>query len=191
MEHLARLGALGGFVTRRRQALWQVAELARQVPGPLAAVLPAEPGVELPTMDPGETVDEDYRMGGASTTLHPLAILRPYLAEVGVLTASGLSAPGAPAGGATVTVAGMVICRQRPPTAGGLTFVTLEDETGFTNLIVDARLSDEQRSALRASVLGATGVVERADGVTNLRVRRLQPLSDAPSIEGLSSHDYR
>lgn len=191
MEHLARLGALGGFVTRRRQALWQVAELARQVPGPLAAVLTAESGVELPTMGPGQTLGEDYRMGGASTTLHPLAILRSQLGAVGVLTARGLAAVDGPSVGALVTVAGMVICRQRPPTAGGLTFVTLEDETGFTNLIVDARLSDEQRSALRASLLGATGVVERAEGVTNLRVRRLQPLSDAQSIEGLSSHDYR
>lgn len=194
MEHLARLGALGGFVTRRRQALWQVAELARQVPGPLAAMLPAEPGVELPAMAAGDTVQEDYRMGGASTALHPLAILRPRLDAAGVLAAIHLSADGArPAHrtGALVTVAGMVICRQRPPTAGGLTFVTLEDETGFTNLIVDARLSDQQRPALRASLLAATGVIERADGVTNLRVRRLQALADAESIEGLSSHDYR
>ncbi|MFT7463510.1 MAG: error-prone DNA polymerase, partial [Pseudohongiellaceae bacterium] len=190
MEHLARLGALGSFVTRRRQALWQVAELARKVPGPLAARLPVEREIELRVMGPGETVGEDYRMGGASTTLHPLAILRSQLTAAGVLTAGGLAAAGAPSAGSLVTVAGMVICRQRPPTAGGLTFVTLEDETGFTNLIVSARISDEQRQAMRASLLGATGVVEWADGVTNLRVRRLQPLSDAQSIEGLSSHDY-
>jgi error-prone DNA polymerase len=84
----------------------------------------------------------------------------------------------------------MVICRQRPPTAGGLTFVTLEDETGFTNLIIDSRLSEEQRGALRVSLMAASGVVERADGVTNLRVRRLHPIVDSESIEGLASHDY-
>jgi error-prone DNA polymerase len=144
-------------------------------------------------MGPGDALQEDYRMGGASTALHPLAILRPRLDAAGVVAAIHLSGDGGGPpvrAGQVAIVAGMVICRQRPPTAGGLTFVTLEDETGFTNLIIDSRLSEEQRGALRVSLMAASGVVERADGVTNLRVRRLHPIVDSESIEGLASHDY-
>jgi error-prone DNA polymerase len=188
MEHLARLGALAGFARRRRQALWEVAQLARTSPGPLADALPAEARVALPPMDEGEKLAEEYRMGGVSVSRHPLAILRARLAAGGVLSARALPdrRPGE-----TVAVAGMVICRQRPPTAKGLTFVTLEDETGFANLIVDPRLAAEAPGVLAAPLLLASGRLEQADGVTNLRVTMLRALTDGTRIDGLASHDYR
>ena len=92
--------------------------------------------------------------------------------------------------GSEVTVAGMVICRQRPPTAGGLTFVTLEDETGFANLIVTPQVAERQRDGVRACLVLATGRLERADNVVNLRAHRLLPLDGRQSLEGITSHDY-
>jgi error-prone DNA polymerase len=95
-----------------------------------------------------------------------------------------------------IAVAGLVVCRQRPPTAGGLTFVTLEDETGFANLIVTPDVARRDRAGLAASLLLAVGRLEHADGVVNVRVTRLAPLDHGPvrhdrPIDGLPSHDYR
>ena len=105
-----------------------------------------------------------------------------------MLPARALSADGSLRPGQSVTVAGMVICRQRPQTASGLTFVTLEDETGFANLVVMPDVAERERTGLAAGLLLATGRVERSDGVVNLRAQRLQPLGDA--LAGLRSHDY-
>jgi error-prone DNA polymerase len=98
--------------------------------------------------------------------------------------------------GQRVAVAGLVICRQRPQTASGLTFVTLEDETGFANLIVTPDVARRDRAGLAASLLLAVGRLEHADGVVNVRVTRLAPLDHGPvrhdrPIDGLPSHDYR
>jgi error-prone DNA polymerase len=187
MEHLARLGALRGFAARRRHALWDVAQLARKSPGPLADALPIEGPVHLRAMTVGEEMAEDYRMGGVSTSRHPLAVLRPRLLRVGVTAARDLPRQRQ---GAPVMVAGMAICRQRPPTAGGLTFVTLEDETGFANLIVAPDVAAASPGDLRSPLMLAGGRLEQADGVTNLRVTRLTALTEATRIEGIASHDY-
>ncbi|MGQ0552893.1 MAG: DNA polymerase III subunit alpha [Planctomycetota bacterium] len=191
MESLARLGALAGFEARRRQALWQVATMARRVPGPLAEPLPAEGEARLPLQSAAEIVSENLALGGVSVERHPLELLRVRLAESGVLTAAAL---GRARG--EVAVAGMVICRQRPPTAGGLTFVTIEDETGFANLIVTPEVATRDRAGLRASLVLAVGRVEHADGVVNLRAGRLRTLDIGPlrgqqALDGLPSHDYR
>jgi len=215
MEHLARLGAFAGFDLRRREALWRLAQLARQVPGPLAEPLPPEAPFALPEPTEVEALAEDYHLGGISVSRHPIALLRRRLDALGVLRARDLAAggrhghdgsgrsttePARPRAGSQrspataprgeVAVAGMVICRQRPPTAGGLTFVTIEDETGFANLIITPQLGERDRDGLRASLVLAHGRLERADGVVNLRATRLQALDGRRQVDGVRSHDY-
>ncbi|HTE06196.1 MAG TPA: hypothetical protein VK824_08370, partial [Planctomycetota bacterium] len=225
MEALARLGALDGFETRRRHALWAVAQLARRVPGPFAEPLLPERDVTLPSQDASEILRENYRMGGISVDRHPLELLRERLHAAGVLRACdllpdaphegtaergspmphgmagqrgstvphGAAAPhgdAAPRAGSEVWVAGMVICRQQPPTAKGLVFVSLEDETGFINLIVAPELAVRDREGLRACLMLAVGRIERASGVVNVRATRLSSLDRGTVIEGMPSHDY-
>jgi len=194
LESLARLGALEGFAARRRDALWAVAQLARQVPGPLAEPLQPERAVLLPAQDDAEVVRENYRVGGISVERHPLELLRAQLDAAGALRARDLltaDRAGAPRPGSEVWVAGMVICRQRPTTAKGLTFVTLEDETGFANLIVEPALAARDRDGLHACLLLAVGRLQCADGVVNIKASRLMSLDRGVLIEGVASHDYR
>ncbi|GJM20409.1 MAG: error-prone DNA polymerase [Planctomycetota bacterium] len=217
MEALARLGALRAFDTRRRQALWEVAKLGHADGGPLATVFPDEGDVALRDLRAFERVCENYRQGGASPTRHLMRELRPKLTELDVWTAreivAGRRSKAAVARGARdvgaraaktraaaqrspsatrstgVRAAGLAICRQMPPTAGGLCFVTLEDETGFVNLIVTPEVGERCRDGLRAPMILAEGPLERADGVVNLRAKRLWPLW-GEQLEGLASHDY-
>jgi error-prone DNA polymerase len=191
LEHLARLGALAGFEARRRHALWLVARMARRVPGPLAEPLPPEGDVTLPALSEQEAVRECYRMAGVSVERHPLALLRPRLHAAGVLPAGELLARGPAARGREVWVAGLAICRQRPPTAGGLTFVTLEDETGFANLLVPPAVAARDREGLHAMVVLGVGRLEFAEGVVNVKATRLISLDGGRAIEGVPRHDYR
>jgi error-prone DNA polymerase len=192
MENLARLGALGGFESLRRQALWRVAQMARKVPGPLAEPLPGEADVQLPTMSAGEIIREDYAMGGLSVERHPIELLRAELDRAGVVSASALRGTGADVRpGRRVAVAGMVICRQRPGTARGLTFVTLEDETGFANLVVFPDVAQAHPAGLKACLMLAQGRIEAADGVVNVRADTLISLDGGRPVEGFRSHDYR
>ena len=89
-----------------------------------------------------------------------------------------------------VAVAGMVICRQRPRTASGLTFVTLEDETGFANLIISRELAARDREGLSATLMLAEGRVERSRAVVNIHAERLHSLDGGRPLAGLLSHDY-
>ena len=88
-------------------------------------------------------------------------------------------------------MAGLVICRQRPTTAKGLTFVTLEDETGFVNLVVRPEVAARDRAGLFAALTLATGRIECADGVVNLQAERLVPLDAGLPLRGVPSHDWR
>jgi error-prone DNA polymerase len=191
LEHLARLGALSGFEARRRHALWLVARMARRVPGPLAEPLGPEEDVTLPAQSEEDVVREGYRMAGVSVERHPLELLRPRLHAAGVLPARELLARGPAGRGREVWVAGLAICRQRPPTAGGLTFVSLEDETGFANLIVTPDVATRDREGLLAMIVLGIGRLEFADGVANVKAARLISLDDGRPIEGVPRHDYR
>jgi len=191
-ETLARLGALRGFETRRRQALWRVARMARVVPGPLARPAPGEPAVVFPEPSEDELVREDYAIGGISPDRHPMTSLRSRLARAGVVEARRLVARGPPLRrGPRVAVAGLVICRQRPQTAKGVTFLTLEDETGFANALVEPGRARACADALRAPLLVVAGPLERADGVVHVRAERLVPLRAGEDLDGLRWHDYR
>ena len=165
-SRLAEAGALAGLEARRRDALWQVRGLVRA----LAPVLPAEAARDgtpaFDDLDLGETIAWDYRTGAHSPRGHPLAALRERLRARGLPDARAVSAMR---DGRKTRYAGLVICRQRPGTAGGVVFMTLEDETGFVNLVVWSRVFDAHALIARtASFLGVTGTIQRAAGVVHL-----------------------
>jgi len=165
--------------------------MARRAPGPLAEPLGPEDEVRLPVQSEEEAVREGYRMAGVSVERHPLELLRPRLHAAGVLPARELLARGPTGRGREVWVAGLAICRQRPTTAGGLTFVSLEDETGFANLIVTPDVAARDREGLLAMIMLGIGRLEFADGVVNVKATRLISLDDGRPIEGVPRHDYR
>ncbi len=187
---LAEIGALASFGQDRRGALWQV-ERAVRAAGPLldqAALAEHEQGhpSPLPRMSLDERVSADYQGTGLTIGPHPMALRRGDLALRGVLRAMDL-----PKGrhGRRVRVAGAVITRQRPGTAKGFVFLTLEDETGIANVIVTPDLF----AASRATVVGEAyllveGVLQIQEGVTAVKADRLLGLGAAgPDI---ASHDF-
>ncbi len=185
LEALAAVGALASFGLTRRAALWQVARLARPA-GPLLDDLSDPAPSPLPEMSSLEETLADYH--GASITLgpHPIAYLRAGLRERGVTAAADL--PKLP-NGARVTTAGSVIVRQRPGTAKGLLFMTLEDETGMSQAIVTPDLLEEHRKLLvGASGLAVEGVLQKRDGSLSVKAERFWPLDD---LARTPSHDFR
>lgn len=158
-------------------------------PPPLLAGLP-EKEVEPDLPVPGEADDllADYASLGLTLGRHPMALLRPSLGRRRLLPASVVNglAPGA-----RVRTAGLVTCRQRPVTASGVTFVTLEDETGTLSLVVWPRLAERQRQALLASrLLAVTGTVEREGSVVHVVASRLEDLSALIGTLQARSRDF-
>jgi error-prone DNA polymerase len=157
---LAQAGALEALVSGRRQALWAAA--APRVPGLFRGRALAEPEVSLPALAPLEQLVLDYEKKGLSVHDHPLLHLRPILARQKVVTARELVLLEA---GCEVRVAGLVTCRQQPYTAKGVVFLTLEDETGSSNLILRPHVFARYRqAALKSTLLMARGRVERVGG---------------------------
>ena len=117
-----------------------------------------------------------------------MEFLRSMLDSAGVLPAEGLKACRT---GTEVRVAGMAICRQRPGTAKGVTFVTLEDETGFSNFVVMPDVRERFRDMLRAPLLLLEGVVENEHGVVNVLARRAERLDLKGDLGAQQSRDYR
>jgi error-prone DNA polymerase len=213
---LAEIGALNSLGYDRRGALWQVEQAVRP-PGELFAAHETErgeqgwaPGVGLPAsgepaagslkpeagslkpdvsplspMTPIERMTADY--AGTSLTIgpHPMSMRRHDLALRGVQRAVDL-----PRGrtGQRVRTAGMVITRQRPGTAKGFVFLTLEDETGVANVIVRPDLFAAERAALvSVPFLLVEGILQNIDGVTSVKAERVEPLAGLPAAE---SHDF-
>jgi error-prone DNA polymerase len=175
LVRLAMAAALSSLSPSRRQALWEIQAL-----GPLeeedlffGRALDDTP-VTLPELTAAESVSADYQTVGLSLAQHPLELLRPQLNRQGALTAMQLHKAKA---GRRVAVGGMVICRQRPPTAKGFCFISLEDETGISNLVIEPQLFERFRREIITSVfLYAEGALERAGKVVNLKVQRLKHL---------------
>ncbi len=143
----------------------------------------------LPPMSPAEEVLADYRTAGLSLRAHPMTFLRAGLAKRGVVTAASLKTlPD----GTRVCVAGVVLVRQRPGTAKGITFVTLEDETATANLIVRPAIWKRYReAALGATVLLAHGRLQRQGDVIHVLTTKLQNLSPWMRQLGDQSRDFR
>jgi error-prone DNA polymerase len=204
---LADIGALNAFTNERRSALWQVERAVRPAgelfrdsgfgirdseeheerePRTYGSRIP-DPGSRspLPTMDDHERLRADYAGMGLTIGPHPMSLRRDDLALRGVLRAVDL--PQA-RDGRRVRVAGMVITRQRPGTAKGFVFLTLEDETGVSNVIVRPDLFDRERmTVIRQPFLLVEGVLQHQDGVLSVKAERLQGIDGGASVD---AHDF-
>ena len=167
---LAESGAFECFGLNRRDALWAVRGLAASLRDPLP--LPAAPvQPTFPATSFVEDIAWDYRRSQHSTRGHPMQALREVLRARGLPEARTVqrSAPGKP-----IDFIGLVICRQRPGTASGVTFYTLEDETGFVNVVVWRHVFERfELLAKTASLLGVSGRIQTESGVTHLIADRL------------------
>jgi error-prone DNA polymerase len=203
---LADIGALNEFTNERRSALWQVERAVRP-----AGELYAE-NAQLPTstsqrfeperlerlerlersersplrpMTDDDRLQADYAGMGLTIGPHPMALRRGEMSLRGVLRAVDL--PNA-RNGRRVRVAGMVITRQRPGTAKGFVFLTLEDETGIANVIIRPDLFDRQRlTVIRQPFLIVDGVLQHQDGVLSVRAERVEGMSAGASVD---AHDF-
>ena len=167
---LAAANALSRLAGHRHMARWQVAGVMRQDDLLTAAPIPeATPMLRTPSAV--QEVVADYRYLGLTLGRHPVSMLRKRFAERGFSTSEDLLEM---ADGDAVRVAGIVITRQRPGSAGGVNFITLEDEHGCINLVIWKDLAERQRQVLvGARLMGAQGQVQKQDGVIHVVVRRM------------------
>ena len=191
LEALATAGAFGCFGLSRRAALWAAGLAASvregQLPGTVPGLDPGGPGSAppLPAMTPAEETLADLWATGTYGT-HPVAHVRPWLAARQVLTASAVVSAAADT---QVAVAGLVTHRQRPPTARGVVFISLEDETGLVNVICPPHVWERHRKmATEAPALLIHGRVERTGGAVNLVAAALRPLRVTAAVP---SRDFR
>ena len=162
---LAEAGAFARFEGERRGALWEALDLGG-TPAPSLPLASREPRPGFEPLGAFETIEWDYRFSAHSTRGHPLAPLRDALASRKLPDARTVAAMP---GGRRVRYAGIVICRQRPATASSVTFMTLEDETGFVNVVVWKRVFDEHAVLARtATFLGVTGKLQSESGVVHI-----------------------
>jgi error-prone DNA polymerase len=167
---LASAGALHALASNRHRARWEVAGVTQPTElFPQVRFVEGLPMLRRPTE--GEDIAADYAHVGVSLGRHPLLLLRYRLDAVGVSPARAVAELPA---GARVRTAGLVITRQRPSSASGVTFVTLEDETGYVNLVVWERLAERARRALLgARLLGVVGTVQKESGVLHVIAEQL------------------
>jgi error-prone DNA polymerase len=180
---LAAAGALAALAGHRHEAVWEVAGVEKLPPILSGATFDEAPAA-LPAPTEGQDIVSDYRVLGLTLGRHPLALLRRQLQAKRLVTAADIARTPHGRVGRT---AGIVIGRQRPDTASGVIFVTLEDETGATNVIVWRDLSDRQRrELLGARLMAVYGRVEREGEVVHLIAGRLVDLT--PMLGSLQTH---
>ena len=193
---LAEIGALNSLGHDRRSAMWQV-ERAIRPTGELffqehqerqEHQEPQELGSPLDEMNVHERLIADYTGTGLTVGPHPLTFRRCELAMKGVLPAIALPKTKS---GRRVRTAGMVITRQRPGTAKGFVFLTLEDETGIANIIIRPDLYAADRlTVVESSFLLVEGVLQNQDGVTSIKAERMSKLDGFPDEAAIDSHDF-
>ncbi len=186
---LAESGALKGLSGHRHRTRWAVAGV--EAPLPLFDGVPqtAEPDLAIPLPSVGEDMAADYASIGLTLGRHPLSLIRKQLTARRCLSSADLAkAPH----GKRVRFAGLVRMRQRPETASGVTFVTLEDEHGMVNAVVWKRIAEEQRrELLESSLMAIDGRWEHVDGIQHLIVQRMQNFGELLTSMKLRSRDFR
>ena len=176
MELLAAADAFGSMQLDRRAALWAVRGEAPGTTLPLFAAADiaeqgAEATAELPIMPASEHVIQDYQTTRLSLKEHPLSFLREGYAGMGLCTTAEACAAG---DGRRVETAGIVLVRQRPGSASGVCFITMEDETGIANLVIWPKVFERYRSVVMgARILLVKGRVQTADNVTHIVANQL------------------
>jgi error-prone DNA polymerase len=188
LQRLAAAGALARLQPNRHAATWRALGVER-LPGLLAGRSAAEPEPALPQPTEAETILADYAHLGLTTGRHPLALLRPALARRGLADSARLrTLPD----GAWVRTCGLVTHLQRPGTASGVVFVSLEDEHGIINLILWPQVFESQRAvALGASLLAVSGTLQNRDNVTHVVAHRLHDGSAWAGLLRRRSRDFR
>ena len=188
LEALAAAGALKSLEGHRHKARWAVAGIEEPTAlMPTMERFEATPLLRKPTE--GQDIVADYRHLGLSLERHPLTLLRSRLDEHGYLPAKRLPTLES---GKEVRVAGLVITKQRPGTASGVTFVTLEDETGHVNLIVWKKIAERQRNALlNARLMGVRGELQIEGRVIHVIVRMMRDHTALLGNLQVTSRDFR
>jgi error-prone DNA polymerase len=188
LEALADAGALRALAGNRHLTFWQVAGSERELPlAPVPRTGEATPLLAPPTE--GQNIAADYRSVGLTLGRHPLALLREQLDAAGIVTARGLQESPH---GLVVRVAGIITARQRPQSAGGVMFITLEDETGTINLIVWERVwSRARRIANGSRFLEVHGMLQKEGLVTHVVARKLVDRTQLLGTLVTQSRDFR
>jgi error-prone DNA polymerase len=182
---LAKIGALNDPATHRRDALWQI-ELPADADGLFARTMAPPPAAPLAQMDAWERLAADLSGTSLSIGTHPMRLLRPQLP----LAWRAADLPRA-ANGTLLQIAGQVICRQRPGTAKGFVFISLEDETGVANAIVLPELFERHRLLISSeSFLIIEGRIQNLDNVIHIKAAHIQPLP-GKDLTLAASHDFR
>ncbi len=189
LEQAAMVGVFRSLGLTRRQALWRMLAVLRRGPDELPLTMPETGEAVLPPMLASEALLADFKGMNLSTGHHPMFLFRSRLKKRGILSAADLARVRDKA---RVQVAGIVVIRQRPGTARGFLFITLEDETGFINVVVKPRQVERfRKEVVYTSALWVQGTVEREQGVINVIGEIFAPLRvDSKTIQ-LKSRDFR
>jgi error-prone DNA polymerase len=190
LRMLAQIGALNNISAdtklHRRDALWQVEKATQRVGKLLEGVIEQDSVSPLKQMEVEERLVSDYHGTGLTTGPHPMFYRRAEMHRLNIKSAAEMRAI---AHGKRATVAGAVITRQRPGTASGLIFLTLEDETGYVNVIVMPHVYEEYRQAvLEPKFIRVSGTVQNQDGIVHLKAEHVEALS--VSAAPMASHDF-
>ena len=170
-------------------ALWRVFEAEREAPGPLALFPESRVPAVLPAFSPPQLTEADYRLTGLSLNGHPMRHVRPLLTPNGVRTAREIHTMK---DGDAVAHAGLVICRQRPGTAKGFVFLTLEDETGTINVVITPQRFERQALLIsRTPLLLVRGVLQVESGVYNIRAKSFVGLKAGAGEDAVKGYNFR
>lgn len=188
LTRLAEAGALAAFRDDRRGALWHTLGLDREPHTQLNVQTP-EPDATLDPLSRAENIHWDYAYTSHSTRGHPIAPYRDLLEAQGLPDAAAIAAMK---NGARTRYAGLVICRQRPGTASGVVFMTLEDETGLVNLVIWDKIYQRHRTLVKTeSFIGVTGKLQVQSGVVHLVADALWMPETRLTTEETKSRDFR
>jgi error-prone DNA polymerase len=187
LRTLAQIGALiGGMGLHRRDALWQVEKAGQRVGRLLEGVIDQDVASPLTQMEAEERLVSDYYGTGLTTGPHPMFYRREEMQYLNIKSAAELRETRH---GTKATVAGAVITRQRPGTASGLIFLTLEDETGNANVIIMPHVYEKYRRViLEPRFIRVSGMVQNQDGIVHLKAEHVEKLT--VSSVPILSHDF-